>query len=54
MSFTIKLQQTEYERLHGSKYELKVTNDATGQSAIGSCTDATLSEKIKYLKESIS
>ena len=54
MSFTTKLRATEYERMHDSKYILKVTNDKTGESAFGSCTDKTLNAQLKYLKKELS
>ena len=54
MSFTTKLKATEYERMHGRKYVLIVTNDATGESAFGSCTDETLNTQLKLLKKELS
>lgn len=54
MSYTIRLNPTEYQRLHGSKYVLKITNDETGESAIGNCTDDTFNDQLKHLKKELS
>jgi len=53
MSFTTKLIATEYEKMHGGKYILKVTNDKTGESSFGSCTDKTLNTQLKHLKKEL-
>jgi len=53
MPFTTKLIATEYERMHGGKYVLKVTNDKTGESAFGSCTDETLNIQYALLKKEL-
>jgi hypothetical protein len=54
MSFTTKLKETEYERMHDGKYVLIVTNDGTRESAFASCTDETLKAQLKHLKKELS
>ena len=53
MSFTTKLKVTEYEKIHGGKYVLIVTNNETGQSAFGSCNDETLKAELKHLRKEL-
>jgi len=53
MSFTAKLKATEYEKMHGGKYVLIVTNDDTGESAFASCTDKTFNTQLKHLKKEL-
>jgi hypothetical protein len=53
MSYTIRLTPSEYERLHGGKYVLTVTNDETSESSIGSCTDETLNVQLQSLKKEL-
>ena len=54
MPFTTKLKATEYERMHDGKYVLIVTNEQTGESAFGSCTDETFQDLLLLLKKELS